>query len=234
MADLWEDLIGTSLGKLQHGIGGPFSKNVSGDLAARDPTDASYVAMRMALAKIFGNDIQLNSGATESGASWIMTLSRPSAGMTGDVQIIMPPDLAPSVNQALTIASISSGVITLQWATIAAGTDKIVVDTTTLAFGTSSPITMFTAPANAEILVVELVIDTAFNGTPTLSVGVSGTTSKYAPTSAWDLTAAAKTRFKYHPNEPASGSTAALIATYSAGGASAGAAHILTWYCIPS
>lgn len=234
MADLWEDLIGTTLGKLQHGIAGPFTKNISGDIAARNAADNAYATMRALLFATYGNDFELNSGAASSGADWKFTFRRPSSGMTGAVVLVMPPDVAPTVGQAMTIASVSAGVITMQWTTIAAGTDKIVVDTTAYAFGTSSPITQFTLPANAEILVIENIIDTAFDGSPTLSMGITGTTSKYAPSSAWDLTAAAKTRFKYHPNEPASGSPVNLILTYAAGGSTVGAGHVLTHYAIPS
>ena len=233
MAGRWLDLIGSTLGKFQFGIAGPLVKNTSGDVAARNAADSAYVAIRAILFKTFGNDFELNSGAAASGADWKFTFSRPSTGMTHALQVIMPSS-DPTSGQALTVTSLVGDVITLQWTTIAGGTDKIVVDTTTLTFGVSSPVTMFTMPANAEILFVRVVIDTAFDGTPTVSVGVTGTTAKYMPTTAADLTAVAKTSFEYTPNEPASGSTTALIATYSQGSATVGAAHILTAYVIPS
>jgi hypothetical protein len=235
MADVWEDLIGTSLGKLELGIGGPFVKNDSGTVASRNAADSAYAAMHAALFATFGNDFELNTGAAGSGADWKFTFRRPSSGMTGAVVLVMPPDVAPTPNQALTVASVSSGVITLQWSTVAAGTDKLVVDTTSLVFGSTSPVTMFTLPQNAIVEWVEVIVDTAFDGSPSLSAGISGTTAKFMPSTALDLTAAAKTRFKYHPNEPAdSGGTEAIIATYSAGGASVGAARILVAYVIPS
>ena len=71
-----------------------------------------------------------------------------------------------SVGQALTVASFVGDVITLQWTTIAGGAEKLVVDTTSLAFGTSSPVAMYTAPANAVHTLFQVIIDTAFNGTP--------------------------------------------------------------------
>jgi hypothetical protein len=234
MADIFEDLIGTTLGKFQLGIGGPNTKNVSSDVAARNAADSAYAPVRAILFKTFGDDFELNSGAAGSGADWKFTFSRPSTGMTGAVKIIYPPDVAPTTNSVLQVASVSSGVITLQWGTVASGTDSVKNDTTTIAFGTTSPATMFTMPANAEIDFIDVIVDTAFDGTPTLSVGITGTTSKYMPTSAVDLTATAKTRFRYHPNEAASGSTVALIATYSAGSATVGAAHIIVYYSIPS
>jgi hypothetical protein len=233
MSGEFNDLLGTTLASFQISIGGPRAKNISGDIAARNAADSAYAAVRALLFKTFGNDFELNSGAAGSGADWKFTISRPSTGMTHNLQVIFP-SADPAAGQALTVTSLVGDVITLGYTTIAAGTDKIVVDTTTVAFGSSSPIAMFTKPANAEILVVETIIDTSFDGTPTLSMGISGTTSKYMPTSALDLTAAAKTRFKFHPNEPAVGTTEALILTYSAGSATVGAAHVLTHYVIPS
>lgn len=235
MANQWLDALGTSLGKFRLGFLGPLFSPSSGVIEARNNTDSAYAAMRMAIANIVGDSIILNEQASSSGASWKMTLSRPGSGMTHDLEIIMP-SADPTVGQALTVASFASNVITLQWTTIAAGTDKIVIDTTSIAFGVSSPVAMFTKPNTAVILSVELIIDTPFDGTPTLSVGISGTTSKYGPTTAWDLTAAiggAKTGYVYHPNEPATTSEA-LIATYSAGGATVGAGRILVRYAIPS
>jgi hypothetical protein len=235
MASQFWDLIGTTLAKLQIGIGGVNVKTMSGDLASRDAADAAYAAIRATLFKTFGNDFELNSGAAGSGADWKLTFSRPSTGMTHALQVIWPAG-DPTANQAITVASLVGDVITLQYTTVAAGTDKIVVDTTTVAFGDSSPIAMFAKPANAVILSEEVIIDTAFDGTPTLSIGISGTLAKYGPTSAWDLTAAnggAKSSYVYHPNEPAT-SAESLIATLSAGGATVGSLRILTSYVIPS
>jgi hypothetical protein len=76
-------------------------------------------------------------------------------------------------------------------------------------------------------------VDTSFDTPATVSIGITGTVSKYGPTSAWDLQAAAKTSFGYKPNEPAAGAES-MIATYSAAGATVGAARILTTYVIPS
>lgn len=232
MAGRWLDLIGSVLGKIQLGIGGPFVKNDSGTVAARNAADAAYVAVRAALFQTYGNDFELNAGAASSGDDWKMTISRPSTGMTHDLQVIFPSG-DPTTGQALTVASFAGDVITLEWTTVAGGTDKVVVDSTSLAFGDSSPVTMFTRPANAIVLGVTVVVDTPFDGTPSLSVGISGTPSKYMPTTAVDLTAAAKTAFEYTPNEQAVGSTEAMIATYSQGGAAVGAARILTAYVIP-
>lgn len=233
MAGRFADLLGTLYTKFQLGLGGPQLKAASGVVQARNAADAAYATIAAALFATYGNDFELNSGAAGSGADWKMTFKRPSTGMTHALNITWP-SADPAVGQALTVASFSGDNITLQWTTIAAGTEKLIVDTTSLAFGTSSPLAMFTAPANAVHVKIQVIIDTAFTGTPTMSIGITGTTSKYAGTSSFDLTAAAGTIFEVCPGVAAIGSTENLIATYSAGGAGAGAARILVYYAIPS
>jgi hypothetical protein len=229
-------LLGTTLSKFQLGIGGPQIKNNSGVVEARTAADSAYAAISAALVNVYGDDFVLNKGATESGGSWIFKISRPSTGMTEDVQIIMPPDAAPSPGQALTVGSAAGGVITMAWASIAAGTDLVKVTPTSLAFGSSSPLTMFTLAANMVVLKVQVIVDTPFTGGtgPSLSIGVSGTASKYMGATDVDLTAAASTVFEVNPGLAADGSSESLIATYAANSATAGAARILVHYCDPS
>lgn len=229
----WMDLVGTTIGKIKLGIGGPQVKGVSGDVAARNAADAAYAAMRMSLVKVFGDDIQLNAGSAGSGADWMMTIRRPSTGMTHDLTVVMP-SADPAPGQVLTVVSFTGNVVALGYVTIAAGADKTVVDVTNLAFGDSSPITMFSKPNGAQVELVKVVLDTPFDGTPTLSVGISGQTSKYLPTTAVDLTdTLANVSFEHSANLPPSGAEA-LIATYAASGATAGAARILVFYENPS
>lgn len=227
------DLIGTVYSKFKLGIGGPQLKNNAGTIEARDTADAAYAAIAALLFKTYGNDFELNSGAAAAGADWKFTLTRPSTGMTHALQVIFP-SADPSPGQAMTVASLVGDVITLQWTTVAAGTDKIVCDTTSIAFGSASPVAMFTLPANAIVKLVQVVIDTAFNGAPSLSVGVAGTPSKYLGSTQVDLTAAAGTVFEVAPGLAADVATEALIATYAAGAAAAGAGRILVDYVIPS
>lgn len=234
MANRWLDANGIYGSRLRvGGFTGPSVGNSSGDVAARNAADAAYVPVRGLLFKSFGDDFELNSGATGAGADWKMTFSRPSTGMTHALQVIFPSG-DPSPGQALTVLSFVGDVITLQWSTVAGGADKTVVDTTTLAFGASSPLAMFTNPGTDVILLIEVIVDTAFNGTPSLSIGITGTTSKYMPSTAIDLTMAATTIFEWKPGLPAAGSPENLIATYSAGGASAGSARILVHHVLPS
>lgn len=231
---IFKDIIGTIYDKFQIGFTGPNVKNGSGGrLDVRNTADSAYAAVAALLFQTYGNDFELNAGAASAGADWKMTLRRPSTGMTHDLILVMPSG-DPAPGQALTVASFSSDTITLEWTTVASGTDKPVYDTTTLAFGSTSPLSMFTKPANAIVVCVKVIIDTPFDGTPSLSVGISGTASKYLPSTAVDLTAAAGTIFDYEPGVAAVGSTEALIATYSGGGATAGSARIIVCYVIPS
>lgn len=229
----FSDLLGTLSSKFKLGIGGPQLKNNAGTIEARDTTDAAYAAIAALLLKLYGNDFVLNAGATGAGADWKLTLSRPSTGMTQDLQIIWPAT-APSNGQVLTVSNYASGVITLGWTSSSGNPNAIVLESTALAFGDTSPKTMFTLPANAVVRKVAVVVDTAFNGTPSLSVGVSGTTSKYLATNQVDLTAGAATVFEVDPGLAADGSAESLIATYSAGSATAGAARILVEYGVPA
>lgn len=233
MAGRYMDLIGTVFNHIRLGLNGPWVKDESGQIATRNQADDGYAALRSALVRVFGNDIELNAGAAGSGADRVMTLRRPATGMTQDITIVLPPG-SPAPGQALSVASFSAGVVTLEYASLATGADKVILETTTVAFGSTSPVTMFTKPENAIIDRVKVVIDTPFNGTPQLSVGISGTTSKYLASTQVDLTKPAKTVFEVDPGEQAVGSTEDLIATYTAGGASAGSARVIVAYCIPS
>jgi hypothetical protein len=229
------DLLGTVLSGFKLGLTGPQIKNESGTVAARNNADDAYATIRAALAEIYGNDIELNAGAAESSADWVMTLRRPSTGMTKNLTVVFPGG-EPSNGQGLYVSSYDSGsgTITLGYVTLAAGDEKIVCEGTALAFGSSSPVAMFTKPDGGVILKATIIVDTAFDGTPTVSIGISGNTSKFMAASHSDLTAAAGTSFEVSPNQPAGSGTEDLIATYSAGGATAGAARILVYYAIPA
>jgi hypothetical protein len=195
---VFRDIIGILGSKLQLGIAGPQIKAAAGAIQARNSADSAMAAINASLFATYGDDFELNSGSASVGADWKMTFRRPSTGMTHALTIVYPSG-DPAPGQALTVLTFAANIITLQWTTIAAGSDKIVVDTTNLAFGTVSPAAMFTAPANAVHRSIKVIIDTPFNGAPTLSVGITGTTSKYMGSTQVDLTAAAGTVFKVDP-----------------------------------
>jgi hypothetical protein len=230
MAGRFLDLLGTIYNKIQLGLGGPQIKNNSGVIEGRNAADNAYVAIAAALFKAYGDDFELNSGASETGDDWKFTLSRPSTGMTHNLQVIFPAD-DPSNGQVLVVEDFTGDVITLGYANIAAGDEKVVCEKTTIAYSDSSPAPMFTLPATGEASLVRVTIRTPWNGSAQqLSVGISGTPSKYLPTTAVDLTAAAKTSFDYVPGEEAPGSPENWIITHTNTGASAGEADVYVFY----
>lgn len=231
---VWKNLRGTLGSLFGLGLTGPQLKDESGELAVRDAADADYEALRTLLVKVFGDDIELNAGAAGSGADRKMTIRRPSSGMANDITVVLPAG-NPTPGQVLSVQSFGSNIVVLEYTTVAGGPTNILgTDSTTLANGDTSPVAMFTKPANAIVAKVRVIPDTPFNGTPQLSIGIAGQTSKYMASNQNDLTAAAGTVFEVDLGLPPTGGTEDLIATYSAGGASAGSARILVDYVVPS
>ena len=230
----FKNLLGTVLDRFQLGLTGPMLKAESDQIAARGAGDTSYAAIRAALVRVFGDAIELNAGATGSGANRRMRLMRPATGMTTDIDVVLPTG-TPSPGQVLRVAAYASGTVTLEYGAGGGGSpNAVLVDETDLAFGTSSPLALLTKPANAIVERVKVVIDTPFNGTPSVSVGVTGANSKYAAASHINLKAVAGTVFELDYGVDGGGTTEDIIATYAAGGATAGAARILIAYVLPS
>jgi hypothetical protein len=228
---LWSDLLGTVNSYFKIGLTGVRLKNSSGNLLVRNSADSADAEVTVSKVKISGDNYEINSDAAGSGADWKYTIARPTSGMTAAVTLTLPPDDGSS---GQVLQTDGNGVLT--WAS-AGTTDHLVhVDTTTLAYGDSSPKSMFTLPANAVIHKVVVIIDTAFNGTaPTASVGVDGgSASKYVAASQIDLKATAKTVFEIHPGEAPNGSTEDLEIAYSADGSSAGSARFEVHYSNPA
>ncbi len=225
---MWQDLLGTVNGYLKIGLTGVRLKNSSGNLLVRNSGDSADSEITASKVKVSGEILEINSDAAGSSADWKYTLQRPTSGMGAAVVLTLPVDDG-TPNQVL--ATDGAGV--LSWASAASTASSEKVDTTNLAFGTSSPVTLFTTGAADVINTVEVIIDTPFDGTPSLSIGISGTTSKYMGATDVDLAAAAGTVFRVHPGKTAQGAEA-LIATYAAGGASAGAARIQIYYDTPA
>lgn len=229
MAGLFSDLLGTT--KAFFKIGGNTGvrlKNDGGDLAVRNTGDSADAEITTSRVNISGEDIVLNSDSAGAGADWKITIQRPTSGMTADVTLTLPVDDG-TAGQALS----TDGNGVLSW--VSAGDTSLAdkLNSTALAFGSSSPVAMFSTGASDIVDYIDVVIDTPFDGTPAVSIGITGTTSKYAGTTDIDLTAAAGTSFQIHPNLAAQGAEA-LIATYSSGGASVGAARIIVHYATPA
>jgi len=226
----FSDLLGTLGTYFKIGISGVRLKNSSGNLLIRNSGDSADAEITASKVKVSGEILELNSDAAGSGADWKVTLQRPTSGMTADLVLTLPVDDG-SASQVLQ----TDGSGNLSWASAGSTAQCATVDTTTLAFDATSPLAMFTLPANAVIDKVQVIIDTAFDGTaPTLSIGVSGTVSKYMASTQVDLKATAGTIFEVHPGVVANGSTEALIATYASDSSAAGSARILVYYSIPA
>ena len=224
---IYSDLLGTVRNSFKVGLSGVLLKNSAGNLLVRNNADSADANLTTAKLLNSGDQLQLNSAATESAASWKYDIKRPAAGMTVDQVVTLPAGLGTA---GQVIATDGAGNWSYASAASTGSLDHI--DTTSLAFGTASPIALFSTGAGDIIDEIEVVVDTAFNGTPSLSIGISGTTSKYMSATDIDLTAAAGTVFKVHPGLNAAG-VEALIATYAAGGTAAGAARILVHFATP-
>jgi len=215
LGDKWKKIRGVVGTIFQLGIGGPNLKNNSGTIQAKNPADSAFANLHI-------QELSLNDDDTNK-----VTIKAPDA-LGADYTLELPSDDG-SPGQALT----TNGNGVLEWQSLTTGTDKVVTDTTALVFGSSSPVTMFTLPANAVIWLVRVIVDTAFNGSaPTASIGVSGTASKYMAATELDLKTVGI--YEVEPGITANGSTEALIITYVADSSSAGAARVIVEYSIPS
>lgn len=225
---IWKDLIGTTGSFFKLGLSGVRLKNSSGNLVVRNAGDSADANITAAKVSVSGEVLEINSDAAGSGADWLYRLLRPTSGMTAAVDLTLPPDDG-SPGQVL--ATDGSGVMTWVSAGSTASADKC--DTTSLAFNSSATVAMFTDGAADIITRIQVCVDTAFDGTaPAVSIGVSGTVSKYMASTQVDLTTVGV--YEVNPGLTAQGAEA-LIATFAAGGgASVGAARILVFYNTPA
>jgi len=222
----FSDLLGTLRTRFRIGLTGVTIGSSSGALVVRNTADSADAPVTVSNVNVSGDSITLNSDGA-SGADRAYTLSRPTTGMSADQTFTFP---AGNGTAGQVLQTDGSG--NTSWVSAGSTASSLKVDTTTLAFGSTSPVAMFSTGGSDVIFRVAVIVDTSFNGTPSLSIGISGTTSKYMASTDIDLTAAAGTEFEVHPGLPAAG-VEALIATYSAGGASAGSARILVDFATP-
>ena len=213
---VWTKIIGTQTGRFILGLSGVSIKNNSGVLDVKNNADSAYASAKAQDVTLFnntagfGNTIQ--TGATQA-ADYTYTLPLDDGTAS---QVL-------STDGSGVLSWVSAGSTAALWA----------CDTTSVAFGSAATVTMFTLPANAVIDRVSVIVDTAFDGTPTLSVGVNGgSASKYVGSGDNLLTVA--DRYDVPNQQAAVGGTEALEFYYSAGGASVGAGRVLVTYCVPA
>ena len=220
---IWKDLIGTVLNSFRIGLTGNTLDSTTGRLRVRDTANTAFAPLATSRADIAGDIVILNSESANT-----YTLRRP-AGQASPLTVTFPAT-AGTAGQA--VITDGNG----NWSYAAAGNtaDREGVDVTTLAFGDTSPKAMFTLPANAVVNSVRITIDTAFNGNPSLSIGTSGSASKYVASTQVDLKQPATTIFELYPGQIPVGTPEVIQASYVAGGATAGAARIEVFYCNPA
>jgi hypothetical protein len=191
----WIDLIGTTLNEIRITFTGVRLRNNSGNLLIRNAADNADASVTASTVNVSGDSLVINSDAANTGADRSITISRPTSGMAASYTLTLPTDDG-SPSQVLQ----TDGNGVLSWVTAGgSNADRLALSRTSLAFGSSASVPMFTLPANAVVHEIKVVIDTAFNGTPSLSIGISGQTSKYFASTQVDLTAVATTVFENCP-----------------------------------
>lgn len=223
---MFSDLLGTLRSSFRIGLAGVRLKNSAGNLVVRNNADSADAEVTASKVSVSGADIVLDSDGNA------LTVSR-NATQSGALQVILPAAKATDGQVLAQKAGTAAGVIEFEFVDAGSTASSGKIDTTSIAFGSSSPVTMFTTGAGDIIEKIQVVIDTPFDGTPSMSIGIAGTVSKYLAATDVDLTAAASTVFEVHPGLDAQGAED-LIATYSAGGASVGAARILVTFATPA
>jgi hypothetical protein len=212
----WIKIIGTQTGRFVLGLTGASLKNTSGTIEVKNNADSAF-------APLAAQELSVNNNTS----GYAVTL-KGNNSQSADYDLVLPVDDG-TAGQVLS----TDGTGGLSWAS-AGNTDLAwKADTTSVEFGSSSTITAFTLPANAVVDRVSIIVDTPFDGTPTLSVGVNGgSASQYA--GSGDSSLLLGDRFDVPNQSEASGSTQDIEIYYSAGGATAGAARIIVTYAIPA
>jgi hypothetical protein len=213
---VWTKIIGTQTGRFVLGLTGVSIKNNAGALDVKNTADSAYASVKAQDITIFNN--------TAGFGNQIRTQATQAANFVYDLPL---NDGSPSQ----VLSTDGSGLLT--WVTAASTAALWAVDTTSVAFGSGATVTMFTLPANAVIDRVSVIVDTAFDGTPTLSVGVNGgSASKYVGSGDNALTVA--DRYDVPNQQAAVGGTEALEFYYASGGATVGAGRVLVTYAVPA
>ena len=209
----WLKIKGTQLSSFVLGFLGVRLKDDAGDLAVRTNDDTGYAAIK-------ASEVNLE-GAYEVNL-------KTSASQTADYSLTLPVD-SGSPGQQLTTDG--SGVLTWE----DAGDTSLCwkADTTSFAFGSGATVTMFTLPANAVVDRVSVIIDTAFDDSPSMSVGVNGgSASKYI--GSGDVLMTSVGRYDVPNDSVANGSSEDLEIYYTPASSTVGAGRVLVTYAIPA
>jgi len=189
-------------------------KDASGTIEARNGADAAYAPVGAASMKLKGatsGETVLTAAATAAGSYQL-----PAAdGSSGDA-------LTTNANG------------TTSWTTVATAAGELKSHTEPIAFGDGAgPVAIVTPPANGVIVKIIVDVDTVFDATtPSLSVGIAGTVSKYMASTDIDLTIVGV--YEVQPMYQEDGTPDEVIATWAPGtGGSTGALFVTVQYANP-
>ena len=210
------DLAGTLLSTLRIATS-LFKTEDATTMALRTKADDAYIDGKM-------NDLIIVDPDTGN----TITLSTDVA----TTHVIKLPNADGSTGQAL----ITDGSGNWAWATVATGSNAMKSQTHTIGFGTGDgAISIFTPPQNAVIHRAIVIVDTAFDGNPTLSVGVTAATARYMQTTQNELDVIDQiweTQPMYEDAEAVAGDRE-VFATWVAGSATVGSLRVITTYSNP-
>lgn len=201
--------------------GGAKLKNTSGNLSVRNAADSADASVEASLANLSAatNQVVLGFGQTHP-----LTLSSGTPSATWTFTF---PTTAGSTTQVLS----TDGAGNTYWANSSSGATDVTIKTA-LAFGSAATVSIGTLPANAVISTVTFIVDTAWDTAATISVGLTGSTSKYFGSGDALLTEAAG--WNVNPCLPSDSSSEALNIYYSAASSTVGAGRLLITYSVPA
>jgi len=212
----WLKIIGTQTGRFILGLTGVSIKNNSGTLDVKNNADTAYAPIKVEKITHFNNSAGF-------GNTWQV-----SATQAANYTYTEPED---DGSPGEVLSTDGSGV--LSWVPAGSTAPCLTAFETTVNFGDSTPITMFTLPAAATVDHVTIIVDTAFDGTANLTVGVNGgSASEFTTTSDSRLQVADRYDVPYQ-GLPDPGTLDIEIA-YAAGGASVGSARVIVAYWTPA
>jgi hypothetical protein len=204
------DLAGTLLAGFRIGLNKFVS--ASGVITARDKADGNNVALAASELRVIG-------------ASYKTTLQPAASGQAADLALKLP-----AADGATNQAMVTDGSGNLSFITVATGANAMKSEDQVIPFGSTSPVTIAALPGGVTIQKVTVDVETAFDGAPSLSVGVVGTTSKYM--AATDIDLALVAIFEVSPMIEEAGAVSPIV-TYAAGGATAGSARVTVQWVLP-
>lgn len=201
----------------------------TGNIHADGTVTADVVTVDGVVSTINGNNIVSDGNVLIGAAANQVTLVAPASG--GATTLTFPVGAGTN---GYVLSTNGSG--TLSWidvGTPAAALARWTAATTTVNFDSGATIAGDSIPINSVIDKVQVIIDTAFDTAATISVGITGNTTKYMATTDSALNFAATSVFEVHPGLPAEGSATAISIGYTAASATVGSARVIVTYAAP-